>query len=74
MAKKDITLGDNVYGPEKCNSTYRTDTACHDHRFIHPATGKYVEFTAPLPEYFENSRDIETARLNIRNVRCCFSG
>jgi 23S rRNA pseudouridine1911/1915/1917 synthase len=21
--------------------------------FIHPSTGEYMEFTAPLPEYFE---------------------
>jgi 23S rRNA pseudouridine1911/1915/1917 synthase len=55
MAKKGHPLlGDNVYGPEKCefNLTGQTLHAMII-GFIHPATGKYVEFTAPLPEYFE---------------------
>jgi len=28
--------------------------------FIHPSTGQYVEFTAPLPEYFQKL--LETLR------------
>ena len=34
-------LGDEVYGNAKCP-------------FIHPTTGEYVEYEAPLPEYFEH--------------------
>ena len=55
MAKKSHPLlGDTVYGPEKCefNLTGQTLHAMII-GFIHPTTGRYVEFTAPLPEYFE---------------------
>ena len=47
-------LGDDVYGPSKCPFRLQGQTL---HAmvlgFIHPRTGQYLEFTAPLPEYFE---------------------
>lgn len=47
-------LGDNVYGPAKCPFHLQGQTL---HAMvlglIHPRTGEYVEFEAPLPEYFE---------------------
>lgn len=47
-------LGDAVYGPSKCPYTLQGQTL---HAgvlgFIHPRTGEYMEFHAPLPEYFE---------------------
>lgn len=57
-------LGDDVYGPSKCPFDLQGQTL---HAmvigFIHPTTGKYVEFTAPLPEYFEKL--LETLRQRI---------
>lgn len=49
-------LGDDVYGPSKCPFKNLTGQTLHAMTlgFIHPTTGEYVEFTAPLPEYFEN--------------------
>ncbi len=46
-------LGDTVYGPEK-DPFHLVGQALHASvlGFIHPASGKYVEFEAPLPEYF----------------------
>lgn len=47
-------LGDEVYGPE--NSGYHLEgQTLHAMTlgFIHPSTGAYLEFSAPLPEYFE---------------------
>lgn len=47
-------LGDAVYGPAK--SPYRLQgQTLHAGilGFIHPRTGEYMEFSAPLPEYFE---------------------
>ena len=47
-------LGDTVYGPEKCPYPLQGQTL---HAgvlgFIHPRTGEYLEFNAPLPEYFQ---------------------
>ncbi|MBQ9886031.1 MAG: RluA family pseudouridine synthase [Lachnospiraceae bacterium] len=47
-------LGDTVYGPEKQPFNLQGQTL---HAavigFIHPSTGEYVEFEAPLPVYFE---------------------
>ncbi|OYP43765.1 RNA pseudouridine synthase, partial [Lachnotalea glycerini] len=47
-------LGDRIYGPTKCPFQLQGQTL---HAmilgFLHPRTGKYVEFEAPLPEYFE---------------------
>ena len=46
-------LGDQVYGPAKCPFKLQGQTL---HAgilgFIHPRTGEYMEFAAPLPEYF----------------------
>ena len=48
-------LGDNVYGPQKCPFKLQGQTL---HAKIlgitHPTTGEYMEFDAPLPEYFED--------------------
>ena len=48
-------LGDDVYGPSKCPFKLEGQTL---HAKIlgieHPITGEYMEFDAPLPEYFEN--------------------
>ncbi len=48
-------LGDPLYGPKKCPYPQLQGQALHAMvlGFIHPRTGKYLEFTAPLPEYFE---------------------
>jgi 23S rRNA pseudouridine1911/1915/1917 synthase len=47
-------LGDSVYGPAKCPFRLQGQTL---HAgvlgIIHPRTGQYMEFTAPLPDYFE---------------------
>ena len=47
-------LGDAVYGPAKCPYKLQGQTL---HAgvlgFVHPETGEYMEFEAPLPEYFE---------------------
>lgn len=47
-------LGDNVYGPAKCPYRLQGQTL---HAgvlgIMHPRTGAYMEFTAPLPPYFE---------------------
>ena len=47
-------LGDLVYGPGKCPIPGLQGQALHAGvlGFIHPRTGEYMEFTAPLPEYF----------------------
>lgn len=47
-------LGDLVYGPGKCPVPGLQGQTLHAGvlGFIHPRTGEYVEFTAPLPEYF----------------------
>ncbi len=48
-------LGDAVYGPAKCPVTGLEGQTLHAGilGFIHPRTGKYMEFSAPLPEYFQ---------------------
>ena len=45
--------GDPVYGPKKCIASLGGQ-CLHAGMigFIHPRTGEYLEFTAPLPEYF----------------------
>lgn len=47
-------LGDDVYGPGK-DPFHLEGQALHARvlGFIHPTTKKYVEFEAPLPDYFE---------------------
>lgn len=48
-------LGDDVYGPAKCPFSGLEGQTLHAMTigFIHPTTGAYMEFEAPLPEYFE---------------------
>lgn len=46
-------LGDNLYGPAKC--PFHLQGQCLHAMilgFVHPTTGNYMEFEAPLPEYF----------------------
>ena len=47
-------LGDAVYGPKKCPVKNLQGQTLHAMvlGFIHPRTGAYMEFEAPLPEYF----------------------
>lgn len=48
-------VGDPVYGYKK--QKYKLEgQMLHAHKlgFIHPTTGKYVEFSTPLPDYFQN--------------------
>lgn len=47
-------LGDSLYGPAKCPFKLEGQ-ALHAKTlgFIHPSTGKYMEFEAPLPDYFK---------------------
>lgn len=48
-------LGDDVYGPVKCPFAGLEGQTLHAMTigFLHPTTGAYMEFVAPLPEYFE---------------------
>lgn len=48
-------LGDAVYGPAKCPVPGLTGQTLHAGilGFVHPRTGNYMEFTAPLPLYFK---------------------
>lgn len=48
-------LGDVVYGPKKSAVPSLQGQTLHAMilGFIHPTSGKYMEFIAPLPEYFE---------------------
>lgn len=48
-------VGDEVYGPAKC--PFKLQGQCLHAMvlgFVHPRTGEYLEFSAPLPEYFES--------------------
>ncbi len=47
-------VGDLVYGPKKCPFANLTGQVLHAKTLgiTHPATGKYFEISAPLPEYF----------------------
>lgn len=49
-------LGDQVYGPAKCPFSGLQGQTLHAGvlGIVHPTTGEYMEFSAPLPEYFEN--------------------
>lgn len=48
-------LGDDVYGPAKCPYKLEGQTLhAKVLGIVHPATGKYIEFDAPLPEYFQS--------------------
>lgn len=48
-------LGDTVYGPSKSPMKGLQGQTLHAMTlgFLHPTTGEYLEFKAPLPEYFE---------------------
>ncbi len=48
-------LGDDVYGPVKCPVPGLQGQTLHAQviGFVHPRTGEYMEFSAPLPPYFE---------------------
>ena len=48
-------LGDQVYGPAKVPFSGLQGQTLHSGvlGIIHPSTGEYMEFTAPLPAYFE---------------------
>lgn len=47
-------LGDRLYGPQNCKFNLEGQTLhAYILGFTHPSTGKYMEFTAPLPEYFQ---------------------
>lgn len=48
-------LGDDIYGPAK--SSYKLEGQTLHAKIlgiIHPSTGEYMEFDAPLPEYFQS--------------------
>lgn len=48
-------LGDEVYGPAKCPFRLQGQTLhARILGFVHPSTGRYMEFEAPIPEYFQN--------------------
>ncbi len=51
-------LGDDLYGPRKCPFPLEGQTL---HAlmigFVHPSSGEYMEFSAPLPEYFSKLLD-----------------
>ena len=48
-------VGDEVYGPAKC--PFKLQGQCLHAMvlgFVHPRTGEYMEFSADLPDYFED--------------------
>lgn len=48
-------LGDDVYGPKRSNYQLQGQTLhANTLGFIHPTTNEYVEFSAPLPDYFSD--------------------
>lgn len=49
-------LGDETYGPKKCPVKGLAGQTLHAYLigFVHPVTGVYMEFTAPVPDYFKN--------------------
>ena len=52
-------LGDDVYSSAKCPFHLQGQTLhARVLGFIHPRTGEYMEFEAPLPEYFQHLLDI----------------
>jgi 23S rRNA pseudouridine1911/1915/1917 synthase len=48
-------LGDTVYGPARCEFSNLQGQTLHARTigFIHPTTGQYMEFSAPIPEYLD---------------------
>ena len=57
-------LGDAVYGPKKCPVKNLQGQTLHAMvlGFIHPRTGAYMEFEAPIPEYFSGSSFFQSPR------------
>ncbi len=52
-------LGDKMYGPERCEYRLHGQTLhAKVLGFKHPRTGKYMEFSAPLPDYFQHLLEI----------------
>lgn len=50
--------GDAVYGPKKVIASLNGQCLhAGELGFVHPRTGQYMEFTAPLPEYFTDFLD-----------------
>ncbi|HIU74703.1 MAG TPA: RluA family pseudouridine synthase, partial [Candidatus Pelethocola excrementipullorum] len=49
-------LGDELYGPKRSTIKHLQGQTLHAMilGFLHPRTGEYMEFTAPLPDYFES--------------------
>jgi 23S rRNA pseudouridine1911/1915/1917 synthase len=48
-------LGDEVYGtPDKKFKLQGQTLHAMTIGFVHPTTNEYMEFSAPLPDYFEN--------------------
>ena len=47
-------LGDEIYGPKKCPINGLQGQCLHAYTlgFIHPGTKEYMQFEAPLPDYF----------------------
>lgn len=57
-------LGDPLYGPSKC--PYKLEGQCLHARilgFIHPRTKQYMEFEAPLPEYFQKILKVLSSKI-----------
>ncbi len=52
-------LGDDVYGPAKCPIPHLQGQTLHAMvlGFVHPTQKEYIEFTAPLPDYFQKLLD-----------------
>jgi 23S rRNA pseudouridine1911/1915/1917 synthase len=55
-------LGDDLYGPARtAEANRKKGESQYLHArtlgFVHPMTGEYVEFTSPLPAYFERKLD-----------------
>ena len=51
-------LGDAVYGPARCPFRLQGQTLhAKTLGILHPTTGEYMEFDAPLPEYFRKLLD-----------------
>lgn len=52
-------LGDELYGPKNCSFNLQGQTLhAKVLGFIHPKTKEYMEFEAPLPDYFEKLLNI----------------
>lgn len=51
---KHPLLGDDIYGPTKSQFNLNGQTLhARTLGFIHPRTNEYIEFTSPLPDYFQ---------------------